>query len=242
MCYRISIPGPEALERRFNAQYLGEPFNRQYHTSAFDTPNLPVIADENPRQIMLFHWGLIPFWVKDTKTANELRLKTANARAESIYEKPAFRTSAQNKHCLVLADGFFEWREINGLKYPYYIQLQNRDPFAFAGLWDSWQDPITNKTIQTCTIITTAANTLLAIIHNQKKRMPVILEKNSEQLWITPGLEKDQAESLLKPYTDKEMHAYTISKLITARGKNPNISEVIQPFQYPGVEPFFGKQ
>ena len=242
MCYRVSIPGPEALERRFNAQYLGEPFKRQYHTSAFDIPKLPVITDEKPRQITLFHWGLIPFWVKDTKTANELRVKTANARAESIYEKPAFRTSAQNKHCLVLADGFFEWREINGLKYPYYIQLQNREPFAFAGLWDSWRDSITDKTIQTCTIITTAANTLLATIHNQKKRMPVILEKNGEQLWITSGLDKDQVESLLKPYHDEEMRAYTISKLITARGKNPNVSEVIQPFQYPGVEPFFGKQ
>ena len=93
MCYRYSVPGPDLLVKRFSAVFLEEvPFKRQYHASSFDLPKLPVITNEQPQQIQLFTWGLIPFWVKDTKTAEEVRLKTMNARAESIFEKPSFRS------------------------------------------------------------------------------------------------------------------------------------------------------
>src|SRR4030043_446046 len=98
MCYRKSIPGNEVTEKRFNVQSLGEPFKRRYHVSAFSHEKLPVITDENPHQITLMNWGLIPHWVKDTKQANEIQQKTANARAETIYEKPSFRYAAEKKH------------------------------------------------------------------------------------------------------------------------------------------------
>ena len=218
MCYRYSVPGPDSLVKRFSALFLENvPFKRQYHASSFDLPKLPVITNEQPKQIQLFTWGLIPFWVKDKKTAEEIRLKTMNARAESIFEKPSFRHAAEQKHCLVLADGFFEWQEYQGKNYPYYIRLKNHEPFAMAGLWDSWIDPETTEVLQTYSVITTKANPLMEQIHNKKKRMPVILPKDHECDWIDPLLNKQSAEAFLVPYDEQLMEAFTISRLITSR-------------------------
>lgn len=237
MCYRYSVPGPDSLVKRFSALFLQNvPFTQQYHASSFDLPNLPVITNEQPQQIQLFTWGLIPFWVKDQKAADEVRLKTMNARAESIFEKPSFRQAAMQKHCLVLADGFFEWQEYQGKNYPYYIRLKNHEPFAMAGLWDRWTNPLTSKVLETYTVITTAANPLMERIHNKKKRMPVILPKDRECDWISASLKKNDREALLVPYDEGLMEAFPISRLITSRGKNPNVPEVSKPFSYPELQ------
>jgi len=170
MCYRYSVPGPDPLVKRFSASFPKKTsFKRQYHVSSFDLPKLPVITNENPKQIQLFTWGLIPFWVKDMKTAEEMRSKTMNARAESIYEKPSFRHAAEQKHCLILVDGFFEWQEYQGKNYPYYIRLKDHEPFAMAGLWDTWVDKTTSEELRTYTVITTKANPLM-------EKIPTVLK------------------------------------------------------------------
>lgn len=236
MCYRYSVPGPDAVKKTFQVK-LKSSFERMYHTGAFDNPKLPVITNENPEQIDLFHWGLIPFWVKDQNTANQIRERTVNARCETIFEKPSFRHLAGKKHCLVIADGFFEWRWYNGKNYPYYINLKNHEPFAMAGLWDCWENKITGEQIYTYTIITTDANPLMAMIHNKKKRMPVILNKDEYQQWINKEITKEETLNLLRAYDQNEMEAYTISKLITAKEQNPNVPEVLKPYQYNTLEP-----
>jgi putative SOS response-associated peptidase YedK len=233
MCYRYSVPGPDPLVKRFSASFPAQPsFTRQYHASSFDLPKLPVITNDQPKQIQLFTWGLIPFWIKDQKTAEEMRLKTMNARAESIFEKPSFRHAAETQHCLVLADGFFEWQEVNGKNYPYYIRLKSHEPFAMAGLWDAWKNKETSEELHTYTVITTKANPLMETIHNKKKRMPVIFPKDHEQEWIHPSGEKRQAEALLAPFDENNMEAFTISRLITMKQRNPNVPEALQPFVY----------
>jgi putative SOS response-associated peptidase YedK len=233
MCYRYSVPGPDPLVKRFSASFPGKTsFVRQYHASSFDLPKLPVITNESPSHIQLFTWGLIPFWVKDKKTAEEVRLKTMNARAESIYEKPSFRHAAETHHCLVLADGFFEWQEAGGKNYPYYIRLKSHEPFAMAGLWDTWKNTETAEELHTYSVITTKANPLMEKIHNKKKRMPVILSKEHEQDWIDSSLKKQQVETLLAPYDEQLMEAFTISRLITSKYQNPNVPEVLHPFSY----------
>jgi len=243
MCYRYSVPGPDPLVKRFSASFpTTSSFTRQYHASSFDLPKLPVITNEQPKQIQLFIWGLIPFWVKDQKTAEEARLKIMNARAESLFEKPSFRDAAEKKRCLVLADGFFEWQEVNGKNYPYYIRLKSHEPFAMAGLWDTWKNKETEEELQTYTVITTKANPLMEKIHNKKKRMPVILPKDHEQEWITPSLEKQHAEALLVPFDEDIMEAFTISRLITTRNRNPNVPEVLQPFTYPELQTKTGQK
>jgi putative SOS response-associated peptidase YedK len=237
MCYRYSVPGPDPLVKRFSASFPEkESFSRQYHASSFDLPRLPVITNESPAQIQLFTWGLIPFWVKDMKTAEEVRLKTMNARAESIFEKPAFRHAAETHRCLVLADGFFEWQEVDGRNYPYYIRLKNHEPFAMAGLWETWKNPETTEEMSTYTVITTKANPLMERIHNKKKRMPVILPPDRECEWIGPALKKQAADALLVPYDEQLMEAFTISRLITSRQRNPNVPEVLRPFSYPELQ------
>lgn len=243
MCYRYSVPGPDSLVKRFSVLFLEDvPFKKQYHTSSFDLPKLPVITNDQPQYIQLFTWGLIPFWVKDTKTAEEVRLKTMNARSETIFEKPSFRQAAEHRHCLVLADGFFEWQEYEGKNYPYYIRLKTHEPFAMAGLWETWKNPRNAEVLQTYSVITCKANPLMERIHNKKKRMPVILPKNQEREWIDPSLSKKAAEALLVPYNDELMEAFTISRLITSRQRDPNVPEVSEPFTYPELEKKTGQK
>jgi putative SOS response-associated peptidase YedK len=237
MCYRYSVPGPDSLVKRFSALFLENvSFKRQYHASGFDVPKLPVITNDQPNRIQLFSWGLVPPWVKDRVSAEAIRVKTLNARAESIFDKPSFRHAAVQQHCLVLADGFFEWQEIQGRNYPYYIRLKNHEPFAMAGLWECWSNPLTFEVFQTYTVITTKANPLMERIHNKKKRMPVILPKEHERQWIDASLSKQDAESLLVPFDEQLMEAYTISRLITMPGRNPNVPEVSEPFLYPELQ------
>lgn len=235
MCYRYSIFSKPEM---FNA-ILDKDFSPVYHVSAFSQQKLPIITNDKPGKVQLASWGLIPHWAKSVKQAEKMRIKTANARAETIYEKPSFRHSAKNNHCLVLADGFFEWREVNKRKYPYFIRLKNQQPFAMAGLWENWTNPETDERQITYTIITTEANPMMQIIHNQKKRMPVILPEGFEKFWLNE-LGKENAEKLLVPFEQDKMEAYTISKLITAKDKDPNVSQVLMPYTYPGVEARFG--
>lgn len=238
MCYRYSVPGPDTLVKRFDASFVeASSFNRQYHASSFDLPRLPVITSENPTQIQLFCWGLIPFWVTDEKTAEEIRFKTMNARAENLFEKPSFRDAAEQKHCLVLADGFFEWQEVKGKNYPYYVRLTSHEPFAMAGLWDRWTNKATGEMTSSYTVITTQANPLLEKIHNKKQRMPVILRREDEQRWLRSILDKDLTKSLLVPYDHRKMEAYTISRLITSKTRDPDVPEVLEPYTYPELQP-----
>lgn len=236
MCYRYSVPGPDTIKKTYQVK-INTDFERRYHVGAFDNLNLPVITNEDPKQVELFSWGLIPFWIKDEKSAMKIREKTVNARSESIFDKPAFRNLAGKKHCLVIADGFFEWRYYNGKNYPYYIKLKKRDVFAIAGLWDCWNNKKTGEKVYSYTIITTESNPLMAIIHNKKKRMPAILNKINEQKWISNKISKEDLLDILKPYSQDEMVAYTISRLITAKEKNINVPQVQEPFHYNNLEP-----
>jgi putative SOS response-associated peptidase YedK len=236
MCYRYSVPGPDNVKKTFQVKIV-ERFERRYHVGAFENVRLPVITNEEPKQVKLFSWGLIPCWVKDEKAACEIKEKTVNARAESIFEKPAFCASAEKRHCLVLADGFFEWRWYRGKNYPYYIKLKKREAFAMAGLWDCWTNRRSGEKIYSYTIITTEANPLMAEIHNKKKRMPAILYEKDEQKWISSKITKKESIEILKPYDEKEMTAYTISKLITTKDKDINVPDLLTPFQYNSLEP-----
>ncbi len=236
MCYRYSVPGPDIIKKTYQLK-LGEDFQRRYHVGAFENVKLPVITNKDPDQVQFFRWGLIPFWVKDEKTASDFKDRTVNARSETIFEKPAFRSVAGKRHCLVIADGFFEWRYYNGKNYPYYIKLKDREIFSIAGLWDRWIDKTSGEEIYSYTIITTEANPLMAMIHNKKKRMPAIIDKNDEEKWIKRNITKEETISLLKPYDENKMTAYTISKLITTKGLDVNIPKVLEPFYYNNLQP-----
>jgi putative SOS response-associated peptidase YedK len=181
-----------------------------------------VIANTGQNKIDFFQWGLIPAWAKDAKIGSQL----INARAETLAGKPAFRAAYRRRRCLVLADGFYEWRVEPGqkAKTPLYIQLATSRPFAFAGLWEAWQSPQAD-TIWSCAIITTTPNTLIAPIHN---RMPVILPPSDYARWLAPTEQSpEQLQELLKPYPAAEMTAWPVSKLVN--DPNHDVPECIAP-------------
>ena len=236
LCFNISIYQMTGyIEERFSAKFEEpERFIPIYHISAFKTPNIPVITNENPDKIQFFQWGLIPFWVKDEQTAQKIQYQTFNAKSETIHEKPSFRNSIMTKRCLVLVDGFYEWHEYkdSGKKFPYYITLKDQKLFTLAGIWDTWVNKENGKLKNTFSIITTDANPLLAKIHNTKKRMPVILDKPDEMRWLNPELDVDDINGLLKPFDESKMKAYTVSKLLSQRGANTNVAEIVDKVEY----------
>jgi len=134
--------------------------------------------DENKeRELVMLRWGLVPFWAKDPSIGNRM----INARAETVAEKPAYRAAYRHRRCVVLADGFYEWRREGDAKTPYFISLASGEPFALASLWENWTDKESGDSLQTTTLITTAANEFMTPLHH---RMPVILESNSAGEWL----------------------------------------------------------
>lgn len=205
MCGRFSLTLNEAELNEFFETSGGEaPYVARYNCAP--TQMLAVITNEKPHQLSYFKWGLIPGWAKDPSIGN----KMINAKAETITEKPSYKTALRTRRCLVPADAFYEWRQ-NGDKIPYRIFLKNSRLFAFAGLWDRWRTPDGNE-ISSFTIITTAANEFMQAIHN---RMPVILRREQEKLWLG-GNNAGELLALLKPYPSDEMDAYPVSKLINS--------------------------
>jgi len=207
-----------------------------YHADAFTFLKMPVITMDAPSQVQLFQWGLIPHWVKNAVDANQLKAQTLNARSETVFEKPSFRSAIVNRRCLIPADGFFEWMDHGGKKYPHYIFLSSHRIFCFAGICSSWTDKETGELISTFSILTTEANPLMARIHNLKKRMPVILDEASYASWLDKDLSAQDIQALMKPFPTAEMQAHTISRLITSRKENSNVEAVTELFHYPGID------
>lgn len=234
MCYTVNINlTRNELENRFGAKFTDPAsYKPGYYFNAFEIPELPVIQTEDPESIGMLKWGLIPFWVKDAAAAEEIRRKTFNARMETILEKPSFRGSVQTRRCLVLCRGFYEWQQREKEKIPHYVYLAGEPPIALAGLYENWTDRETGEVFRTCTVITTAANSLMERIHNTKKRMPVILSSENEKAWIDPDLNAEMAIRHLKPVGENQMKAHTISKLISKRGVDKNVPDLVEPFNY----------
>ena len=208
MCYTIKIDlTREELEKRFGARFKEEEdFTTGDRISAFSLPRLPVICSDNPGEIKIFTWGLIPYWVKDSENAAEIRTKTFNAKAETLAEKPSFRNSLQRKRCLVPVRGFYEWQTLEKLKVPYYITLKDKPVVVLAGLYDQWTNRVSGEILNTFTIVTTRANPMMEKIHNLRKRMPVILSNEAEQLWL--DLKMDPAKSgIFEPFDEELMQA-----------------------------------
>lgn len=185
MCYRTKMNKTVGeIERAFDAKFISpESYVPLDEINAFNFIKTPVITDENQGEINLLHWGLIPFWAKN----DAIKKTTLNARIETLTEKPAFRNSV-NQRCLVLANGYYEWKwldEKGKKKQKYLICPKDQDIFAFAGLYSNWKDPESNKIINSYSIVTTEANELMSEIHNNKKRMPVVLKEEDRKNWLT---------------------------------------------------------
>jgi len=210
MCGRFTLTvDPGQLQEAFPWVDIPENIAQRYNIA----PSQPVgiVPNDGKNRLDFYNWGLIPFWAKDPKIGNRM----INARSETLEEKPSFRGSFKYKRCLVLADGFYEWRKQPGKtsKVPYFIHLKDHSPFAFAGLWDAWHSDDGSE-VRSFTIITTEPNELIEQIHN---RMPVILAQDSYQAWIKEGENDAQLlKSFLRPYPSDEMDAYPVSRAVNS--------------------------
>ena len=202
MCYH-SQQTKTALEiiKRFKAEMANPDLFVPKVYNGFDYPKTPIILNTQTDKIKFYHWGLIPRWSK----SQDIRKNTLNAKIETLEEKPSFRDVIQNR-CLILVDGFFEWQWLDPKgkqKQKYKITHQNNDAFALAGIYNTWIDPATDLQRSTYSIITTAANPFMAIIHNSKKRMPVMLTPEREKDWLSGVDYRDFAEDEINLVAEK---------------------------------------
>jgi putative SOS response-associated peptidase YedK len=221
MCGRFTLTvNPAELKDTFSDYNFPAMFAPRFNIA----PTQPVLAIPNDDKFTadFFIWGLIPMWAKDPDIGNRL----INARGETLAEKPSFRGSYRHKRCLILADGFYEWKAFGGrkTKTPYYIHMQDRKPFALAGLWDHWESP-DGSSIKSCTIITTTPNELMGAIHD---RMPVILHSRDYAKWLDPSPQTPESlQPLIKPFPADAMTAYPVSTLVNKA--TSDVPEMVVP-------------
>ncbi len=206
MCGRYTLATPvDELARQFE---IGEhPASVPPSYNVAPTQNIvAVVADGGRRKLEMLRWGLVPSWAGDPTIGSRM----INARSETAAEKPSFRRAFKNQRCLILADGFYEWRRTESGKQPYYIKMKDELPFAFAGLWENWNRG--EDEVRSCAILTTEPNGLMRGLHN---RMPVILPQENYELWLDTGFdERETLRSILEPYPAGEMEAYPVSRAV----------------------------
>lgn len=221
MCgrYTLSSKGDE-VALLFDLQEIPQLPLRYNIAPTQETAVVRVERPGAPRRLDLLRWGLIPYWAKEASIGNRM----INARAESVAEKPAYRWSFRKKRCLIPADGFYEWKKMGKAKQPYLIRRKDARPFAFAGLWDRWQDPERGP-LDTFTILTTDANDLIRPLHD---RMPVILDPRDFDLWLDPALDvRERLQPLLAPFDPEQMETFPVSRAVNSPAND--VADCIAP-------------
>ncbi len=226
MCgrYTLTDVSPEQLADTFSLQDVPIEFLTPRYNIA-PTQWMPVVVQdaEGQNQLVQMRWGLVPSWSKDAKAAARM----INARSETLTEKPSFREAYKKRRCLVVADGFYEWKaNAEGPKTPLYIKLKNSGLLGLAGLWERWKEPESGEIWTTCTIITTTPNDLLKSIHD---RMPVILPREQYGTWLNPKVTNPfELASLLASYPADEMTYYQVSPRVNnARYEAPDLVDPV---------------
>lgn len=218
MCGRFTTTiDLEEIKRYFDIKSIEGQYTPLYN--AAPSQKIPVILGGSEKKLSFYQWGLIPNWSKDKAIGNKL----INARAETLLEKPSFKVPFLQKRCVIVADGFYEWKKEKNKKQPFRITMKNKAPFAMAGLWDAWTSH-EGQVLYTCTIITTNANSMVKELHH---RMPVILKKDRIDQWLNTKLTSSvdvnvsSLQKLLQPYASEEMTYYP--KVLEPRNDLPNL-------------------
>ncbi len=210
MCgrYTLSNPGDILEELGVVNPDLGETLAPRYNIAPTQTAPVVRAAEGGERKLAVLRWGLIPFWAKEEAIGNRM----INARGETVAEKTSFKRPLKSQRCLVLADGFYEWRKMNGGKQPFHIYLGDHRPITFAGLWDRWSKG--PQPIESFTIITTDANPKVSELHD---RMPVILDAEARDVWLDPSVEDpEELSALLRPYGGGDLDFSPVAKIVNS--------------------------
>jgi putative SOS response-associated peptidase YedK len=205
MCGRVTVQTSASdLAREFALTGVSLALERPRYNLA-PTQLMPVVINDGARRLDAYRWGLIPSWAKEASIGNKL----INARGETVAEKPSFRSALKRRRCLVLVDGWYEWKQTTKPKTPFLFRRKDGRPLAFAGLWEEWTAPDTGEVLRTCSLITTGPNALMAPIHD---RMPVILSPEAREVWLRPEPQESAVLlPLLVPYAEDVLEAYEVA-------------------------------
>lgn len=203
-----------------------EKFTASYALSAFDNAWLPVFRQND--LLEFFSWGFLQPTSQDNKESAEIKWNTANAKCETIFEKPLYKEAIFERRCVIALDGFFEWRHAFGKTYPHYIYHRTQPVLLIGGLWNQWVNTTTGEIRETVSMVTTAANPLMEVIHNQKKRMPFIMDDELAQAWLEPGLSQNELADMMRPYDENKMDFHTVGRKLY-----PHAQDTIMPVVYP---------
>ena len=209
MCGRFTLQTPEAqIRKAFHLQNT-EPLDLSPRYNIAPSQDIPIIRNaENGHELILAQWGLVPHWSKESKT----KYSTINARIETVAEKPTYRIPFRSQRCLIPADGFYEWKLLNGHKIPHYIRMRTGGVFAFAGLWDKWEGE--GKILDSCSIIVMPANEVIKPVH---ERMPAIIAPAHYDLWLDPRItEKEEIMEYLNSAPSGALKFYPISPWVNS--------------------------
>lgn len=218
MCGRFTLrSAPNLVSEAFGVPELPL-FDQSYNVAPTQTVMAVRMQPDQPaREAVLLRWGLIPSWADDPSIGNRL----INARADTVATKPSFRSAFKSRRCLVATDGFFEWQKVGSKKQPWYFQMKDGRPFAFAGLWETWRPREGGDPIETCSLITTDANEVLQPVHD---RMPVIIPLEEYDAWLDPS-QKDvqRLVPLLRPFAADRMRSYPVGvRVNNPRNNDPS--------------------
>ncbi|WP_438976924.1 SOS response-associated peptidase [Polaribacter sp.] len=232
MCYHVSLTKskPE-IQNRFKTTFKNpDLFEPYYHLNGFSNANGFIITSEN-HQIDKAKWGLKPENFTEQQLFN---LNTLNAKSETVFQSPLFSEPIIKRRCLVLADGFYESKHINGKKFPHYIYLEKNSLFAFAGIYNYENNGAINFSI-----LTISANLFMANIHNSKKRMPIIIDDDFEKDWLNHSLKENEVKELVAScFTKKELKAHSVSKDLHSK-RETNSKEILKPVYYQELNTLF---
>ncbi len=222
MCGRFTLTASaEKVQKAFELEQVPSQLAPRYNIAP--TQPIAVVTNDHPKELTYVTWGLVPSWAKDTSMAGQL----INARAETLAEKPSFRTAYKYRRCLVPADGFYEWRKDGKSKSPVYIHKEDRSVFAMAGLWERWVSKDGSE-ILSATIVTTEPNELISTMHH---RMAVILKAEDYDLWLSPKAEPLALQAILQPYPSDDLRAYEVAP--TVNNARFDSADMILPYAPP---------
>ena len=224
MCGRYTlISDISELQGQFG--FMMEPADIRPRYNIAPTQQVLTVVNDGERRGELMRWGLVPSWAKDIKIGSRM----INAVSETAAAKPAFRSAFRRRRCLVLADGFYEWKREGKQRFPMYFTQKSGDPMALAGLWENWKSP-EGEWVQSCTILTTAANSFIEPVHN---RMPVILSAETQPLWLDPLTETpSNLEPLLLPAPPEFLKVREVSPMVNnVRNDDPVCIAPVSPLE-----------
>ena len=209
MCGRYTLTSPiEVLAEEFGVTGPLPEVQPSYNVAPGREVAAVLTGSDGGRRLEVLKWGLVPSWAKDPG----IGYRMINARSETAAEKPSFRKAIKERRCLILADGFYEWRKVGNAKQPFHFKMEDARPFAFAGLWERWERD--GQEIRSCTILTTEANDLVREVH---ERMPVILPPENYEAWLDPDTrDPSPLLPLLAPYPSGAMTAYPVSRAVNS--------------------------